>query len=75
MARLTSQLAVEQIGNRFDLILIAAIRARELSKGYKPLVSCNNGTLVTALREIEAGYVGREYLDKIKKPVKKSTSY
>jgi DNA-directed RNA polymerase subunit omega len=67
MARLTSELAVEQVGNRFDLVLIASIRSRELKKGHMPLVSSKNGPNVTALREIEAGKIGREYLEKLRK--------
>jgi len=65
MARVTSQLAVEVIGSRYDLVLIAALRARELKKGYIPKVVCKNSPHVTALREIEAGFVGREYLKKV----------
>lgn len=64
MARLTSQRAVEAIGNRYDLVLIASRRTRELNRGWRPTVICNNSTTVTALREIEAGHIGREYLQK-----------
>ena len=67
MARLTSELAVAQVGNRFDLVLIASMRSRELKKGHMPLVSSKNGPNITALREIEAGKVGREYLKKLVK--------
>ena len=58
--------AVEQIGNRFDLVLIASARARELSRGHRKMVSTNNSVPVTALREIEEGHVGREYLKRIR---------
>jgi len=67
-ARYTSQTAVEMIGNRYDLVLIASIRARELKRGYKPLIATNNKPIVTALNEIEQGKIGIEYLKKIKKP-------
>jgi DNA-directed RNA polymerase subunit omega len=67
MARLTSQAAVEMVGNRFDLVLIASIRARELKRGDMPRVPTKNGPNITALREIEAGKVGREYLEKMRK--------
>lgn len=66
MARITSQLAVEQIGNRYDLILIASIRARELKRGHLPLVSKVSGFNVTALREIEEGKIGIDYLKKVR---------
>ena len=71
MARLTSEDAVAQVGNRFDLVLIASIRARELKRGYAPLVSTTNGPIVTALREIEEGKIGRGYLEKIKKETRR----
>lgn len=62
MARITSEDAVEQVGNRFDLVLIATRRVRELRNGYRPHITSSNGALVTALKEIEEGHVGREYL-------------
>jgi DNA-directed RNA polymerase subunit omega len=57
---------VERVGNRFDLVLIASARARELRRGYQKLVSTTNSIPVTALREIEEGKVGREYLKRIR---------
>jgi DNA-directed RNA polymerase subunit omega len=65
MARVTSQLAAEMIGSKYDLVLIASVRARELKRGAAPKVICDNGPAVTALREIEAGLIGREYLRKV----------
>ena len=65
MARITSQKAVDMVGNRFDLVLIACARTRELKNRHAPKVICNNGPLVTSLREIEEGKIGREYLKKV----------
>lgn len=62
MARLTSQRAALAVGNQYDLVLIAARRARELKRGWHPTVQCKNDVLVTAIREIEAGNIGRDYL-------------
>jgi DNA-directed RNA polymerase subunit omega len=63
MARITSEKAAEMIGNKFDLILVAAQRARELKNGSAPKLKTNNGDLVTALREIEQGlYTKADYL-------------
>ena len=62
MARITSELAGAQIGNIYDMILIGARRARELSRGWTPKVSKKNGIVVTAVREIEQGMIGRDYL-------------
>lgn len=66
MARVTSQLAVEKIGCRYDLILIASLRARELRRGDMPLITKKGTPNVTALREIEEGKIGREYLEKLR---------
>lgn len=64
-AGLTSQAAVEAIGNRYDLILIAARRIRELHRGDAIKIEENrHGAAVTALLEIEQGKVGPEYLRK-----------
>jgi DNA-directed RNA polymerase subunit omega len=62
MARLTSELAVTQVGSRYDLVLIASRRVRELNRGWMPKVQSKNSSAVTALREIEAGLIGRDYL-------------
>lgn len=64
MARFTSEVAARQVGSGYDLVLIAARRARELNRGWHALVKCDNTASVTALREIEAGLIGREYLAK-----------
>jgi len=59
---LTSQQAVAAVGNRYDLVLIASQRVRELNQGHRPKVETRHGTVLTALKEIEQGKVGREYL-------------
>jgi DNA-directed RNA polymerase subunit omega len=64
MARITSEKAVEQVGNRYDLVLIASRRARELTHGHAPHINTNDTTTVKAIREIEQGHVGRDYLYK-----------
>lgn len=64
MARITSEKAVEQIGNRYDLILIASRRARELGNGYAAHIDTKDSNVVKAIREIEMGHVGRDYLHK-----------
>jgi DNA-directed RNA polymerase subunit omega len=45
------------VGNRFALVILAAERARQLSKGARPLLRCDNKPAVTALREIADGKV------------------
>lgn len=56
---------VANIGNRFDMILVACIRARELKRGHKPKVITHSKSVVAALEEIQAGHIGRDYLKKI----------
>lgn len=65
MARVTVQSAVDKIGNRFDLVLVAARRARQMQTGGKdPLVpEENDKTTVIALREIEEGLITNQILD------------
>lgn len=65
MARVTVQDAVEKIGNRFDLVLVAARRARQMQVGGKdPLVpEENDKTTVIALREIDEGLINNQILD------------
>lgn len=65
MARVTVQDAVEKIGNRFDLVLVAARRARQMQTGGKDSLvqEENDKTTVIALREIEEGLITKEVLD------------
>jgi len=62
MARVTVEDAVNKIGNRFDLVLVAARRARQIAtEGKEPLVEMGNDKpTVVALREIEQGLVTAE---------------
>lgn len=65
MARVTVQDAVEKIGNRFDLVLVAARRARQIQlNGKDPLIAEENDKYtVIALREIEKGLISNQILD------------
>lgn len=64
MARVTVEDAVDKIGNRFDLVLVAARRARQIAiEGKTPMVDVENDKpTVTALREIEEGLVNGDTL-------------
>jgi len=57
MARITVEDCLDKIPNRFELVLGAARRAKQLLKGARPLVESDNKEVVTALREIAAGKV------------------
>ena len=65
MARVTVEDAVEKVGNRFDLVLVASRRARQIATGGKDaLVELENDKpTVLALREIEAGLITTEIMD------------
>ncbi len=66
MARITVEDCLEKIPSRFDLILMASKRARQLSTTSRdPLVEWDNDkpTLV-ALREIEKGLLDKETLER-----------
>ena len=63
-AIITGEKVAGMVGSQYDAVLIAARRARELHAGWAPLIDNKTGAVVTALAEIEAGLVGREYLSK-----------
>jgi DNA-directed RNA polymerase subunit omega len=52
MARITVEDCLARIPNRFELVVVAARRAKELLQGAPPLVKSENKEIVTALREI-----------------------
>jgi DNA-directed RNA polymerase subunit omega len=66
MARITVEDCLARIPNRFELVIVAARRAKDLLKGARPLVSSENKDVVTALREIAAGKVWKEPLEVVK---------
>ncbi|MCW8904047.1 MULTISPECIES: DNA-directed RNA polymerase subunit omega [Sedimenticola] len=58
MARVTVEDCLEHVDNRFDLVLLATKRARQLSHGVAPMLAWENDkATVVALREIAAGLV------------------
>lgn len=53
-------------GNRFDLVLIAAARAREIKRHNRESDKREHvHSNITALEDIQAGKVGKEYLKRI----------
>jgi len=58
MARITIEDCMEQVPNRFELVRMASIRAKQLKKGARTLLEHQeNKEVVTSLREIAAGLV------------------
>lgn len=64
MARISSEKAINMIGNQYDLVLLASERARELKRGETSKLETDNGPVITALREIEEGLITRSYVSK-----------
>ena len=63
MARITVEDCLEQVPNRFELVLLSARRAKQLLKGARPLVESDNKEVVTALREVAESKVRMHYAD------------
>ncbi len=64
MARITVEDCLDKIGNRFQLVLVATTRARQIANGKAPLVEEDNDKpTVLALREIAGGMVDESILD------------
>jgi DNA-directed RNA polymerase subunit omega len=57
MSRITVEDCLQKINNRFELVMLAAKRARQLFKGAEPLIDSDNREVVVALREIADGKV------------------
>lgn len=57
MSRITVEDCLQRVNNRFDLVILASKRARQLFKGAKPLIEADNREVVVALREIADGRV------------------
>ena len=57
MARITVEDCLEQVHNRFKLVMLTSLRTKQLLKGAKPLVDSDNREIVLALREVAAGKV------------------
>ena len=64
MARVTVEDCLDKVDNRFQLVLVATKRARQLSRGAQPFVEWENDKpTVVALREISEGMVSPAILD------------
>ncbi len=57
MARITVEDCLQNVESRFELVILAARRAKMVMRGAKPLTERNNRPIVTALREIADGKV------------------
>lgn len=65
MARITIEDCLKHIPNRFQMTLVATNRARQITMGGTPLIASDRDkATVVALREISAGLVGLEILNR-----------
>jgi len=66
MARLTVEDCLQNVNNRYDLVMLASKRARQIAMGAEPLVPANlDKPTVIALREIAENLINNENVDKI----------
>ena len=64
MARITVEDCQANIPNKFQLVLVAAKRARQLANGAEPMVEWENDKpTVVALREVAEGYITESILE------------
>lgn len=70
MARITVEDCLDNIENIFEMVLVAAKRARRVAHGADPMVELENDKpTVIALREIAEGLVTPSILEEIDEPV------
>ena len=66
MARITVEDCLSVVDNRFELVLMATKRARQLAKGADPTIDAHNDKpTVVSLREIAARKVDQNMIDEI----------
>ncbi|MEJ2308678.1 MAG: DNA-directed RNA polymerase subunit omega [Gammaproteobacteria bacterium] len=64
MARITVEDCLEHVDNRFDLVLLATKRARQIAAGVDPLIPWENDkATVVALREIAEGLITEQLIE------------
>lgn len=69
MARITVEDCLDNIGNIFEMVLVAAKRARRVAHGADPMVERENDKpTVIALREIAEGHITPAILEEIDQP-------
>jgi DNA-directed RNA polymerase subunit omega len=66
MARVTIEDCLDSVENRFELVILASQRARQLEAGAEEFVSRKKDrTTVIALREIAEGFVTKDNIDSL----------
>lgn len=70
MARVTVEDCLEVVGNRFELVMMASKRARQLAKGAQSAIDGDNSLdkpTVLALREIAGRKIDQALIDEVEK--------
>ena len=70
MARITVEDCLEVVDNRFELVMMAAKRARQLAGGVEPKLDnseANDKPTVLALREIAASEIDNDFINAVEK--------
>lgn len=70
MARITVEDCLQVVDNRFELVMMAAKRARQLANGVEPQIDnseANDKPTVLALREIAARRIDNTYIEAVEK--------
>ena len=70
MARITVEDCLEVVNNRFELVTMAAKRARQLANGVEPTIENHESgdkPTVLALREIAARKIDNDLIDRVEK--------
>jgi DNA-directed RNA polymerase subunit omega len=76
MARVTVEDCLDNVDNRFELVLTATKRARQIANGAEPLVEEENDKpTVIALREIADGLVNTETVDVIQAEIEAAEAF
>ena len=76
MARITVEDCLNKIDNRFEMVLTATKRARQISNGADPLVEEENDKpTVIALREIADGLVDAASVDVIQAEIEAAEAF
>lgn len=75
MARITVEDCLNHVDNRFDLVLLATKRARQLANGVEPTLTWSNDKpTVMALREIAAGNISHASLQAAQREIDETTA-
>ena len=76
MARITVEDCLEVVDNRFELVMMAAKRARQLANGVESQMEndSNDKPTVLALREIAARAIDTDFIDAVEKALEKALS-